>query len=400
MTTKPSTKLKYYRLRRNRAFFEPGPVRAKSAGWFRHDGTPKSTIPLGLAGDNAEQEALRLYHLLCRDLGKTVPKDAPERPRYPIGSFGHFVTEWKKSDVWADMAPRTREDYDRAWPKIEKRFAHTPILNITAAKSASFHREMKLLEQSGQLSPSMRFRILKVWRSLLSQAEAIGVFTKAPIGRISNSQAKGSSAYWFADEIDLLISAAADNGYHGMALAIQIGWETLLSPCDVRCLSKSRLKLMQAGDGYVDTNRLKTGKQALPFVSCNLMSAISEYIGSLDVELGDEEPIIRMQSGAPFKNKDTFAKDFRKVRSLVFTGDKRTFKDIRRSGNLEADLGGASAEDRAELLANSLHKNGFLEATYTPPTVARGMKIRDNRASGRNLLKAEKEAKSRNNDEK
>jgi hypothetical protein len=107
-----------------------------------------------------------------------------------------------------------------------------------------------------------------------------------------------------------------------------------------------------------------------------------------------------MQSGAPFKNKDTFAKDFRKVRNLVFTGDKRTFKDIRRSGNLEADLGGASAVDRAELLANSLYKNGFLEATYTPPTVAHGMKIRDNRATGRNLLKAEKEAKSRNNGEK
>ncbi|WP_394694730.1 hypothetical protein [Hyphobacterium sp.] len=113
-----------------------------------------------------------------------------------------------------------------------------------------------------------------------------------------------------------------------------------------------------------------------------------------------DEPIIRMRSGTPYKNKDTFAKDFRKVRNLAFKADVRTFKDIRRSGNLEADLGDASAEDRAEILANTLHKSGYLEATYTPATVARGKKIRDNRAAGRALLEAEKKAKSRNDDEK
>lgn len=398
MSSTPSTKLKYYRIRRNRAFFEPGKTRALAAGWTRSDGSARSSIPLGLAGDNSEQEALRLYHKLRNDLGHTQSGSERLSNKYGPGTFGDFVVRFRSSDVWRDMEPRTREDYTRTWPEIENRFAAVPVLEITPAMSNSFHREIKAREQAGELSSHKRFRILKTWRALLSHGEALHVFDKAPIGNIKNPQPAGASAIWYADEVHKLIKIAEENGFDGMAMAIRIGWETLLSPCDVRNLSRIQIRGLVDGDGYVDANRQKTGKHAQPYLSHDLVQQLDDYLERLNLNLGEDDPILRMRSGVPYSTKDTFSKDFRAVRNLTFRGDGRSFKDLRRSGNLEADLGNASPEERAELLANTLHKNGFLEATYTPATVSRGKIIRDKRVAGRAMLEAEKRAKSRNGD--
>lgn len=60
-----------------------------------------------------------------------------------------------------------------------------------------------------------------------------------------------------------------------------------------------------------------------------------------------------------------------RTRKEAFGPDEnRWFMDIRQSGNVEADLGDANADDRAEILANALNRNKFLEQTYTPLTVA------------------------------
>ena len=400
MKVKPTTRLKYYRIRRNRAFFAPGKAAAENAGWFQKDGRPIASIPLGEAGDRAEEEALRLYHKLLRDRGAAVQPQSKQSGKYPSGSFGDFFVKWRCSDVWKEKKPRTREDYDRAWPEIEKHFAIMPLSEITVSKSEAFHRQMKSAEREGTLSSNSRHRILKIWRALLSQAHKRGIFQIAPIGSISNPEPLGCSAYWLAEEIDKLVDAAGDNGFDGMALAIRIGWETLLSPCDVRSLTHNQLKRTTNGEGYIQTHRQKTGRRALPYLTSELVSNIDRYINGLEIQLDENDPIILMRSGTPYVTKDTFSKDFRVIRNMVFENDTRTFKDIRRSGNLEADLGEASPTDRAELLANSLHKNAFLEATYTPPTVARGKKILEKRKAGRKLLKAEKKAKSRNIDEK
>lgn len=395
----PSTNPPYYRVKRGRAFFEPGSRRAAEAGWFRPDGKPKTSTPLGQAGEAAELEAVRLYHQLQRDRGAVVPAADTSPSNIVPGSFGHFFLEWRKSYVWSEMKPRTREDYIRCWPTIEERFGRTPIKEITVSASEKFHLEIKKLERDGELSASKRYRILKVWQALLNQAEKRDLFSKAPIGGIKNPQPKGCSKYWFADEIEKLSETAEREGYPGLSLAIRIAWETLLSPCDVRDLSLSRLNALTDGDGYFDTTRKKTGKDALPYVSRDLVRDIQSYLTRFEFEIGPDQPLLRKRDGTPYSTKDMLAREFRKVRNIAFAGDTRTFKDIRRSGNLEADLGGATPQERAELLANRLDKNAFLEATYTPATVLHGKQIRKKREVGRNLLKAEKDGKSRNTDQ-
>lgn len=375
------------------------PDHAVEAGWFRPDGKPRTSTPLGEAGEAAELEAVRLYHQLQRDRGAIVPAVDTSHSNIVTGSFGHFFLEWRQSYVWLEMKPRTREDYVRCWPAIEERFGRTPIKEITVSASEKFHLEIKKLERDGELSASERFRILKVWRALLHQAEKRDLFNKAPIGGIKNPQPSGCANYWFSDEIAELATAADQAGYAGLALAIRIAWETLLSPCDVRDLSLSRLKELSDGDGYFETTRKKTGKGALPYVSHDLIRDIQSYLTRFEFEIGPDQPLLRKRDGTPYSTKDMLAREFRKVRNIAFAGDTRTFKDIRRSGNLEADLGGATPQERAELLANRLDKNAFLEATYTPATVLHGKQIREKREVGRNLLKAEKDGESRNADQ-
>ena len=62
----------------------------------------------------------------------------------------------------------------------------------------------------------------------------------------------------------------------------------------------------------------------------------------------------------------------------------------------EADLANASPEDRAEILANCLHEDKFLEATYTPPTVAKARKLAKERERGRAMLAGQNIGQSRN----
>ncbi|MCK8265747.1 hypothetical protein LW980_17905, partial [Erwinia amylovora] len=84
-----------------------------------------------------------------------------------------------------------------------------------------------------------------------------------------------------------------------------------------------------------------------------------------------------------------FARRFATIRKATFgPEERRQMRDIRRSANVEADLGGASADDRAKILGNALNTDPKLERTYTPPTLAKARELRRQRKNGREILAA------------
>jgi hypothetical protein len=107
------------------------------------------------------------------------------------------------------------------------------------------------------------------------------------------------------------------------------------------------------------------------------------------VELPDDGRIIRQRNGHAYRSKDTFGDDFRAVRKLAFPGDTRQFQDLRRSGNVEADLANADKATMAAVLANTIDTSKFLDETYTPPTVAKAREVAQQRLIGRQKLAAE-----------
>jgi hypothetical protein len=81
--------------------------------------------------------------------------------------------------------------------------------------------------------------------------------------------------------------------------------------------------------------------------------------------LPPNQPFIRNRSSHVY-SKDTLGDDFRDVREIVFPGDTRRLMDLRRTGNVEAVVGGAQATHLAAKLSNSISPANEIYDTYSP----------------------------------
>jgi hypothetical protein len=171
-----------------------------------------------------------------------------------------------------------------------------------------------------------------VWRALLNAAASYQLITKAPIGRVPNPQPAGRSGICPASEIRALQQGAEARGRWALALGIGIAYDRALSPVDVRSI------------------------------------ALRNVLGA---------------------GKDLWERHFRLTREVVMPGDTRVMLDLRRTAKVEADIGGMSRKDRAELLANNRDKSAFLEATYTPSTVVKSRQSLSKRVKAQALTEAD-----------
>lgn len=113
------------------------------------------------------------------------------------------------------------------------------------------------------------------------------------------------------------------------------------------------------------------------------MAALAAYLDRLGVELHGDAYIFRNRSGQPY-SKDTLGDDFRVIRATEFGGlERRTIADFRRCGAVEAIAGGASAEQLANAMGNSLSTSNSLFATYVPVNKASITAVMEARRRGR-----------------
>ena len=384
----PRVKIPYYKIRNGRAYFEIGKTRAEDAGWTHtsgpKQGQPKGTVALGKHNEASQRNALALYHQYISDIGG---KKRDDIAIFAPGTLGSFWIALRKSKSWARKSTAVREDFERAWVWIEPTFANTRIDRITAATSENFHDAMLKREEAGEISANMRWRTLKQWRSLLKMMEKAGVIDKAPVGNIANPHPPGRSQIWLHAEIMKLITTANANGYAGMALAIEMGWETAMSAVDIRTMPLEKMAQDKNG-AWFESNRQKTGEAIYAVISQELHARITKYVSDLGFDLAPSTPFIRARTGKAY-DKRAFNREWNAVRDKTFPDDKRQFMDIRRSANVEADIGGASKKDRAALLANSLDRNARLERTYTPATVTKARELARKRRSARPIIARE-----------
>lgn len=374
-------KLPYYVVRKGRGYFEIGKDRAEATGLLASE-------PLGLDGPEAWAKARRSYEAFKAAMD---PNSKKRLGGYPPGSLGAAWVLWRGTVEWTGKAARTREEYERAWDDhIEPNFGKRPILKITVSDSEALHRRLK-----ADLSPSDAHRTLKIWRALLNMLAKKHLLPRAPIGSVTNPMPKGRGQFWLASEVARLLRAAdllhrftKDDKWQAMGLLVRIGWETALSPADCRTLKLEMLKRDRSG-WYIERERTKTGAAAKPPISDALADALKAYAQRAGRTPLPTAVLFHNSAGDPM-DRFYMADQFRDLRRVAFgKGEIRQFMDIRRSANLEADLGGASAQDRAAVMANALDKNKSLDAVYTPVTVARARKALEARGLGRELLAQE-----------
>ena len=364
-------RLPYVRHKRGNLFWEPTPS-MRARGFL-----PK---PLGPESAKSIAEARALYEAWRKALAASSRVTV-----YPPGSLGAYYDRLRLTTKWAKKAPRTREDYERAWKHLEPRFGRSVITRITVEDC-----ERLVDELEAERGPHERYRTIKILRALYADAivrlRLVGF--PSPARGVPNPQPRGRSAIWLGAEVAHLIATAEAQGYAGMAIAIRVAWDTLFSPVDVWSAPVSALKRDAAG-AYVERLRTKTGREAFGHLSPVTDRLLTAYIEGLGFELSPDAPFIRQRNGHAYRSKDTFGDDFRAVRKVAFPGDTRQFQDLRRSGNVEADAAGADKATMAQILSNTMDTSKFLDETYTPPTVAKAREVARLRLKGRQRLASE-----------
>jgi hypothetical protein len=144
----------------------------------------------------------------------------------------------------------------------------------------------------------------------------------------------------------------------------------------------------QKGEAFF-TKRGKTGEPVGGVLSTRSIAALTGYLEKLGVELHGDAYIFRNRSGAPYSS-DTLGDDFRDVRAAEFGDlDKRTIgHDFRRTGAVEAIVGGANSEQLAHAMGNTLSASNALFATYVPVNVGTLRDVMAARRAGRRKLRS------------
>ncbi|MBI1188009.1 MAG: hypothetical protein GC206_11885 [Alphaproteobacteria bacterium] len=374
---------RYYREKGANAFWAPGAFAAQF-------GFAKSQ-PLGPAGADAKAAAIKLNEKLdaarrAHRAGETAPA------RYKPGSLGAFYEAFQRGEAWGQMEKRTREDYERAWPHIEKRFGDALVSRITADQSERFHVEIHPAHANPRDKAGLKklpwntaHRTLKVWRALLTALEDYEIRDKAPIGRVTNPAPPPRAAIWLADEIERLIAAADEIGLHGVAIAIRLAWDAMLSPIDALTLPAGGFI---AAAAEIRTRRKKSSRAVFAAVTEETVAAVAAYLARFDPPPGPDEPLIRNRQGAPYAGphaKKYFERDFRRVREAAFPGDRRQLLDVRRSAITEGRMGGATLDDLGAAAANNLGADQALQSTYA---LSAARNVHEARQKGRAAMAA------------
>ncbi|MGE0749349.1 MAG: hypothetical protein AB7K64_02065 [Variibacter sp.] len=311
------------------------------------------------------------------------PDQAEELTIYPPRSLGEAFRRYRRTDEWAQKAPRTREDWWRAWRRIKPVFGDCDPRTVTLENVSAWR---KAIEDTVSLREA--HRAVKIWRALWKVSAALGYCIREadPSLGVRNRAAAGRSATWTEGEAVRLFKRAWRDGYHGLAAIIAVSWSTQLSPGDVRALRASQLAKAPGGDAFF-AERGKTGKPVGGVLSDRALAAMQAYLGKLGAELHGEAFIFRNRSGDPY-SKDTLGDDFRAARIAAFgEAERRTLADFRRSGAVEAIAGGANAESLAVAMGNTIGASNQLFATYVPVNLATVRSVMEARRKGRTKLR-------------
>jgi hypothetical protein len=347
-------KIPYYVVKRGLGFWEPRP-HMREAGF--------EPVACGQDGPEAWRKASECF---ARWKEYAAAKQRPIVPYMPPGSLSEAFQRYRGTAEWSGKAPRTREEWERAWVHIGRVFGDVRPRTVTLEHISGFRKKVER-----DVSRREAHRVIKIWRALWRVAAAMGYCRRDadPSLGVRNKEPERRQVFWSYREAALLVKGAWRAGYCGLAALIAVAWDSSLSPVDVRKLTPAQRARDGQGDVFL-VARAKTGRAAAATITRRSRRVLDAYLARLGAAIASDAPIFRNRSGRAY-SKDTLGHDFRDIREIIFgSGETRTLADFRRSGALEAIRGGASAELIGNKLANDFASSVNLQKTYAPVDLA------------------------------
>jgi hypothetical protein len=324
----------------------------------------------------------------------TAPEARKLERVYPSGSLGEAFARFRSTNTWADKKPRTREDWERGWKRIEPIFGDVAPATVTLQDLDGWYSFQ--LERAGVREAH---RAMKIWRALWRVVATMGYCSRDqdPSLAIRVKGPKARNAFWVEGEAVRLVKGAWRLGYHGLAAALAVAWDTSLSPIDVVSLTTAKLRytkgLGDAKGALFETGRTKTGKSAIGTLSARTVRLLTAYMATLPKGYLPTAPIFRTRGGGRNQpvgySRQFLGEDFRAVRATVLPGERRKIADFRRSGAVEATAGEVDPGALAGKMANSIDQSRDLQETYQPHTATLVRLADAARLKGRGRLRGE-----------
>ncbi len=154
-------------------------------------------------------------------------------------------------------------------------------------------------------------------------------------------------------------------------------------------------------DSLINCREPAAGRAAAGTLTPYATAILETYIATLGFDLHDNSPLFRTAGSEPGPKggrrwapqpykKDHLEKDFAEIRALVFGhGETRQLSDLRRSGHIEGDAGGASPADASAKMANTISTSNRLRKVYAPVNVVSVRRFDEAREVGRKKLQEE-----------
>jgi hypothetical protein len=316
--------------------------------------------------------------------------------------------------IWTSEQEK-RDSWPRAWKWLEQFGDCDPgtvepehFLRIDAVTGEPIGL---VPEIEGKVSVTERHMVIKVWRALWKRMAGMKYCELGadPSKTFPNTPPKPRHQVWYRHEIYRLVQTAWRNEYYGLAALMAVAWDSQLSPIDNRSLTLAQVRSDEIGI-YFAVGRAKTGKAAAATLSQWSQAILAAYLVGFGAELFGTAPLFWTRGGRPVSrdgatgqwggdhgggrhiparpySKSSLNQDFRKVRKLAFGKDeKRQLQDMRRSGAVEGDAGGASVEDQSNKMANTVDSNNQLRKTYNPVNVGSVRRFDKARVIGAKIL--------------
>jgi hypothetical protein len=319
------------------------------------------------------------------------------------GSLAEAFARFRETQTWAGKRPRTRDEWFRGFKRIEPIFGDVAPATVSMQELDAWYAA--LLKTVGVREAH---RAMKIWRALWRVAGTLKTATGAkycdrdadPSLGIRRKTPSPRNDIWTEGEATRLVKRAIRMGHGGLAAALAIAWDTMLSPVDVRSLTLAQMKDDGGGQSF-QVARAKTGKAAIGTLGRRARRLLDAYVASLPFTLHPDLPIFHTRGwvGGPRHgrqwlprpyNADMMGEDFRAVRAAEFPGDTRKLMDFRRSGAVEAAAGEVDATALAGKMANTIDTSRALQATYLPKNAAVVRLADAARTRGRGRLRGER----------
>lgn len=317
-----SIEIRHLRIKASGYYFQPSKSMAAAGFCPEALGKDMATAVARVGALNAEWDAVR----------HGDAKAAPELP--PVGTTNRLIYDYGRSAKFNDLKRATQDEFDAYAPYIQKVFGKSRITSISPEQVEKFYDALRR-----KYSVHKTAKIMKIFSKLMNRAIKLQLIVFNPLSAVEVKQPRPRKQLWTPEQVEKAKETAWDDGYPATAVAIGIGYDTGLSPVDVRTLTMEQLQ-----GNVIIRERTKTGRKVELELLPETMDLIKAYHNLLGLAATPNALVIRTRRGRPY-TKDILAKDFRAVRRKAGLPECLQLQDLRRTASSEeANAGATEAE--------------------------------------------------------